>query len=283
MAATLVDMGTLTRASVAAVRSVRWPRLREVRIGVPSLCDAGGAVVTGLLRAAIKWALALPRLASLVVLHAQRFCRAAVDALLSGLDHRAARGMPPLRLELEWYDDGGVDRVIRLVAHPAVALVGLCVYTSLHSQAAKREAQRLCEALATPAGPAVLRCFRIRARPDRRGASAACARPAAPPGAGYRLVVTGDRQEVREWIDVRTPRWIQARCGVAGIGMDERQTSAPSMRPSLCTTRRVPGRWSCHLVCRPVRRRPRQGGTGPKWTARMLVVPTKLTVIWVQS
>lgn len=165
MAATRLDFGRVTSESVAAVRGLRWPRLREVRVCVPALPypvqDTERADLAERIRAAIAWALAQPRLYSLAVLAMEHFYGGAVDALFAGLGHRAARGMPPLRLELEWH--GSVARVTRLVAHPAVAMVRLRVFLRLDSKAAKNEARRLCAALAAPGGPAVLRQFRLRA------------------------------------------------------------------------------------------------------------------------
>ena len=155
MAATWLDIGRATSESVAAVRGLRWPRLRELRVHGP-WPDLDGVRTAGPLCAALEWALALPRLSCLAILSMVDSCDA-VDALLSGLAHRAARGMPPLRLELE--RQGRVACVTRLVAHPAVAMVGLRVGLSLRSRAAKRELQGLCAALAAPAGPAVLRQF----------------------------------------------------------------------------------------------------------------------------
>ena len=77
-------------------------------------------------------------------------------ALISGVDGRTARGLPPLRLELTFHGSNA-GCAARLVAHPAVAVVGVHVAMTSVSPAMKRETRRLCAELARPAGPAVLR------------------------------------------------------------------------------------------------------------------------------
>lgn len=155
MAATRIDIQDMTHGTIAALRGLRWPRLREVRVHAPARAD-DQADATARLCAALEWALALPRLFHLAVIctHGE-FCSATVAALLSGVGGRTARGMPPLRLDIECF--GSAGRAARLVAHPAVAVVGLRVVLAPVSQATKRETQRLCAELARPAGPAVLR------------------------------------------------------------------------------------------------------------------------------
>lgn len=110
----------------------------------------------------------LPRLDSLKVLGMTACHAEAVGALLSGLDRRAARGVSPLRLELEWFDTAAC--LPRLVAHPAVAVVGLRVAAYIAPRKVRlAELQRICAALTAPGGPAVLRKFHVRAfRNDMR-------------------------------------------------------------------------------------------------------------------
>lgn len=160
MAAVRLYVGEISRKSFAKVRDLRWPWLRELCVVVPVVAIAKTARVTKLLGAAFEWALALPRLGSLRVLGMMARHAEAVDALLLGLDQRAARGAPPLRLELEWFDTAAC--LPRLVAHPAVAVVGLRVGPYITTRKAPfAELQRICAALTAPGGPAVLRKFHV--------------------------------------------------------------------------------------------------------------------------
>lgn len=165
MATTRIDIEDATHGTIAAVRSLRWPRLREVRIHAPSppapVRATNRADATARTCAALGWALALPRLAHLAIMSSEHLDSDALDALLRGVDGRTARGLPPLRLALAC--GGSAACAARLVAHPAVAMVSLRIFLTSGSQATKKEALRLCAALACPAGPAALREFSVQA------------------------------------------------------------------------------------------------------------------------